>query len=70
MFVNELIQLKQNDVRIQAQNTTSQPLYAALDKCRDVVLVTDDIYRLQVVGIKILMFDYWIDIIIYFITIL
>lgn len=50
---NELIQLKHSDVRPQAQYTTTQSLYAALDKCKDVVFITDDIYRLQVVGIYI-----------------
>ncbi|KAF2894413.1 hypothetical protein ILUMI_11764, partial [Ignelater luminosus] len=45
--VNELIQLKHSDIRPMAQAATSQALYAALDKCRDIVLITDDSYRLQ-----------------------
>lgn len=47
--VNELIQLKHSDIRPMAQYTTSQALYAALDKCKDVVIIMDDINRLQVI---------------------
>lgn len=46
--LNELMQLKHSDIRPVAQYTTSQALYAALDKCKDIVVITDDISRLQV----------------------
>lgn len=55
--MNELIQLKHSDMRPMAQAATGQALYAALDKCRDIVLITDDSYRLQVSTFAILQFS-------------
>ncbi|KAK4884278.1 hypothetical protein RN001_000549 [Aquatica leii] len=46
-YVNELVQLKQSDIRPLAQYATNQSLYVALEKCNDIVLVTDDSFRLQ-----------------------
>ncbi|KAF5291080.1 hypothetical protein FQR65_LT11465 [Abscondita terminalis] len=45
--VNELVQLKHSDIRPLAQTATNQTLYAALEKCSDIVFVTDDSFRLQ-----------------------
>ncbi|KAL1512742.1 hypothetical protein ABEB36_002282 [Hypothenemus hampei] len=45
--VNELILLKHCDIRTMAQHATCQALYTALDKCRDLVIVTDDNYKFQ-----------------------
>lgn len=45
---NELLQLKHSDIRPQAQLATTQALYAALDKCKDLVHITDETYRVQV----------------------
>lgn len=47
-MTNELLQIKNSDIRPQAQLATSQALYAALDKARDLVHITDDTYRVQV----------------------
>ncbi|XP_060519111.1 high affinity cAMP-specific and IBMX-insensitive 3',5'-cyclic phosphodiesterase 8 isoform X2 [Cylas formicarius] len=48
--VNEMILLKHSDVKPMAQHATCQALYTALDRCRDVVVVTDDTYKLQYVN--------------------
>ncbi|XP_019771257.1 high affinity cAMP-specific and IBMX-insensitive 3',5'-cyclic phosphodiesterase 8 isoform X3 [Dendroctonus ponderosae] len=45
--VNELIVLKHCDLRTMAQHATCQAMYTALDKCRDLVIVTDDSYKFQ-----------------------
>lgn len=45
--VNEMILLKHSDIRIMAQHATCQALYTALDKCKDLVIVTDDTYKFQ-----------------------
>ncbi|KAK5649021.1 hypothetical protein RI129_003913 [Pyrocoelia pectoralis] len=49
-FVNELIQIKCSDIRPLAQAAVNQSLYVALEKCGDIVLITDDSYRLQYVN--------------------
>ncbi|XP_008196277.1 high affinity cAMP-specific and IBMX-insensitive 3',5'-cyclic phosphodiesterase 8 isoform X2 [Tribolium castaneum] len=46
-MVNEIIQLKHSDIQPMAQHATCQSVYAALDKCKDVVIITDDSYRCQ-----------------------
>lgn len=46
-WVNELIQIKNNDVRLLAQYASSKTLYTGLDNCRDIVIITDDTYRIQ-----------------------
>lgn len=46
--VNELTQLTHSDIRPKAQYSTIQALYAALDRYRDVVFITDDVFRIQV----------------------
>ncbi|CAH1108660.1 unnamed protein product [Psylliodes chrysocephalus] len=48
--VNEMILLKHSDVRPLANQATTQGLYSALDKCKDVVIVTDDTYKLQYIN--------------------
>ncbi|CAG9821630.1 unnamed protein product [Phaedon cochleariae] len=48
--VNEMILLRHSDIRPMAQHATCQGLYAALDKCRDVVIVTDDAYKIQYIN--------------------
>ncbi|XP_056636581.1 high affinity cAMP-specific and IBMX-insensitive 3',5'-cyclic phosphodiesterase 8 isoform X2 [Diorhabda sublineata] len=48
--LNELILLRHSDIRPLAQHTTTQGLYSALDKCRDLVIVTDDTYKLQYIN--------------------
>ncbi|KAJ8963113.1 hypothetical protein NQ318_018578 [Aromia moschata] len=45
--VNEIIVLKHSDIRPVAQHATCQALYTALDKCRDIVIITDDSYKIQ-----------------------
>ncbi|XP_050294558.1 high affinity cAMP-specific and IBMX-insensitive 3',5'-cyclic phosphodiesterase 8 isoform X3 [Anthonomus grandis grandis] len=45
--VNELILLKHCELRTLAQHATCQALYTALDKCKDLVIVTDDSYKFQ-----------------------
>jgi high affinity cAMP-specific and IBMX-insensitive 3',5'-cyclic phosphodiesterase 8 len=45
--VNEIIQLRHSDIQPMAQHATCQSVYAALDKCKDVVIITDDGYRCQ-----------------------
>ncbi|XP_044734940.1 high affinity cAMP-specific and IBMX-insensitive 3',5'-cyclic phosphodiesterase 8 isoform X2 [Chrysoperla carnea] len=47
LWTNELLQLKVSEVRPYAQFTTSQALYAALYKSRDVVYITDNVSRIQ-----------------------
>ncbi|XP_031328347.1 high affinity cAMP-specific and IBMX-insensitive 3',5'-cyclic phosphodiesterase 8 isoform X3 [Photinus pyralis] len=49
-FVNELIQIRHGDIRPLAQTAVNQSLYIALEKCSDIVLITDDSYRLQYVN--------------------
>nr|XP_023023605.1 high affinity cAMP-specific and IBMX-insensitive 3',5'-cyclic phosphodiesterase 8 isoform X2 [Leptinotarsa decemlineata] len=48
--VNELILLRHSDVRPMAQHASCQGLYAALDKCKDAVIITDDSYKLQYIN--------------------
>lgn len=48
--VNEMILLRHSDIRPLAQHTTTQGLYSALDKCKDLVVVTDDSYKLQYIN--------------------
>ncbi|CAG9762319.1 unnamed protein product [Ceutorhynchus assimilis] len=48
--VNELILLKHCDMRTIAQHATCQAMYTALDKCRDLVIVTDDSYKFQYIN--------------------
>ncbi|KAF5295191.1 hypothetical protein FQA39_LY13196 [Lamprigera yunnana] len=45
--VNELLQLKHSDMRPLAHASTNQTLYASLEKCSDIVFITDDTFRLQ-----------------------
>ncbi|XP_066259625.1 high affinity cAMP-specific and IBMX-insensitive 3',5'-cyclic phosphodiesterase 8 isoform X1 [Euwallacea similis] len=45
--VNELILIKNCEIRTMAQHAACQALYTALDKCRDLVIVTDDTYKFQ-----------------------
>ncbi|XP_063905882.1 high affinity cAMP-specific and IBMX-insensitive 3',5'-cyclic phosphodiesterase 8 isoform X2 [Zophobas morio] len=45
--VNEIIQLKHSDMQPMAQHATCQSVYAALEKCKDVVIITDESYRCQ-----------------------
>ncbi|CAH0552157.1 unnamed protein product [Brassicogethes aeneus] len=45
--VNELTMLKHGDIRPHSQHATCQALYAALDKCKDLVVVTDENYKFQ-----------------------
>ncbi|XP_072396302.1 high affinity cAMP-specific and IBMX-insensitive 3',5'-cyclic phosphodiesterase 8 isoform X1 [Diabrotica undecimpunctata] len=47
---NELILLRHSDIRPLAQHATTQGLYSALDKCKDIVVVTDDKYNLQYIN--------------------
>ncbi|GJQ78525.1 hypothetical protein Trydic_g11639 [Trypoxylus dichotomus] len=49
-WMNELIQLKHGEVRLLSQQATTQALFAALDKCRDIVIITDDNSRMQYVN--------------------
>lgn len=49
-FVNELAQIRHGDIRPLAQTAVNQSLYIALEKCSDIVLITDDSYRLQYVN--------------------
>lgn len=58
-YTNELYQLKVSELRPHAQFTTMQPLYAALDKSRDVSLITDNLQRIQYMnraGERVLMY--------------
>ncbi|RZB41067.1 high affinity cAMP-specific and IBMX-insensitive 3',5'-cyclic phosphodiesterase 8A, partial [Asbolus verrucosus] len=45
--VNEMIQVKHSDMQPMAQHATCQSVYAALDKCKDVVVITDDSFKVQ-----------------------
>ncbi|XP_076267487.1 phosphodiesterase 8 isoform X1 [Rhynchophorus ferrugineus] len=45
--VNEMILLKHSDMRMMSQHATCQALYTALDKCKDLVIVTDESYKFQ-----------------------
>ncbi|CAG9857884.1 unnamed protein product [Phyllotreta striolata] len=48
--VNEMIMLRHSDVRPMANQATTQGLYSALDRCKDVVVITDDNYKIQYVN--------------------
>lgn len=48
VVTNELFQIKNSDIRPQAQLATTLALYAALDKTKDLVHITDEFYRIQV----------------------
>lgn len=51
--VNEIVQLKISDVKPMAIRATSQALYAALDKCNSLVIITDENYKCQYANLVI-----------------
>ncbi|XP_071053558.1 high affinity cAMP-specific and IBMX-insensitive 3',5'-cyclic phosphodiesterase 8 isoform X3 [Onthophagus taurus] len=50
VWYNELLQITQSDVRNLALQATTKALYVALDKCKDLVLVTDESCRMQYIN--------------------
>lgn len=47
---NELLQLKLNDIRLLARHAICQCISVAMEKCKDIVLITDNNYKCQYIN--------------------
>ncbi|XP_045482819.1 high affinity cAMP-specific and IBMX-insensitive 3',5'-cyclic phosphodiesterase 8 isoform X2 [Harmonia axyridis] len=52
-YINEIVQLKISDMKPMAQKSTTQALYAALDRCNVLIFITDDSFKVQYANILI-----------------
>ncbi|XP_044747004.1 high affinity cAMP-specific and IBMX-insensitive 3',5'-cyclic phosphodiesterase 8-like isoform X2 [Coccinella septempunctata] len=52
-YINEIVQLKVSDMKPMAQKSTTQALYAALDRCNGLIFITDETFKCQYANIFI-----------------